>query len=179
MSSLGLGLVLAGVFLLLIAGRASRRFGLPAGRIISMDTSGMEPPGETMFDPELGLSGRPDFLLKKGRNLIPVELKSGSTPAAPYDSHVLQVGAYLALAWSQAGRRPPYGVLAYAGAAFQIPFTAGLERELRTTIARMRTLLGKPVDRSHASPERCAGCGYAEICDQSLSLPSVQRNLRL
>ncbi len=179
MSSLGLGLVLLGFFLLLIARRASHQAGLPAGRVISMDTSGLEPPGETMFDPELGLSGRPDYLLKRGRNLIPVEIKSGNTPAAPYESHILQLAAYLALAWSQSGRRPAYGVLGYASAAYQIPFTASLERELRTTITRMRMQLGKPADRSHTSPERCAGCGYVEVCDQSLSPAGVQTNLRL
>ncbi len=179
MSTPGLALLVVGILLLLLARRGSRSTGLPAGRIIAMDTTGLEPPEKPMFDAALGLSGRPDYLLRKGRDLLPVEVKSGNAPSTPYDSHILQLGAYLALAWSQSGRRPPYGILAYKGAAFRIPFTPSLEGEVRTSITRMRATIGQPVDRSHQSPERCAGCGYSAICDQSLYRPGMRTKLRL
>lgn len=179
MMNLGFGLLAAGILLLLLARRGARSTGLPAGRIITIDTSGLEPPGRAMFDTSLGLTGRPDYLLRKGRGLIPVEVKSGSVPSAPYGSHILQLGAYLVLAWSQNGRRPPFGVLAYDGTAFQIPFTPGLEADVRRSIARMRTSLGQPVKRSHHAPERCAGCGFGEICDQSLARQSMRAKPRV
>lgn len=180
MNNPGLALLVVGILLLLLARRGSHSAGLPAGRIISMDTAGLEPPEKPIFDHVLGLSGRPDYLLRKGRDLLPVEVKSGKAPSsAPYESHLLQLGAYLMLAWSQNRRRPPYGVLVYDGAVFRIPFTAGLESEVRATIARMRAMIGQPVNRSHQSSERCAGCGYFGICDQSLAKPGMRTKLRL
>ena len=40
------------------------------------------------------LAGRPDFIIKKGDDRIPVEIKTGRPPKAPFFSHVLQIGAY-------------------------------------------------------------------------------------
>jgi CRISPR-associated exonuclease Cas4 len=179
MSAPGLALLVAGILLLMLTRRGMHATGLPAGRIVSIDTTGLKPHEEVLFDAELGLCGRPDYLLRKGRNLIPVEVKSGKAPAAPYESHILQLGAYLMLAWSERGHRPPYGVMAYEGAAFRIPFTPGLEAEVRETITRMRAALGLSVERSHQSAERCSGCGYNAICDQALAGAGMRTKLRL
>ena len=40
------------------------------------------------------LAGRPDFIIKKDEDRIPVEIKTGRPPKAPFFSHVLQIGAY-------------------------------------------------------------------------------------
>ena len=42
----------------------------------------------------LGLTGKPDYLVERDGILIPVEVKSGRTPEAPYDSHIFQLAAY-------------------------------------------------------------------------------------
>jgi CRISPR-associated exonuclease Cas4 len=178
MSNLGLVLLFVGAVLFLLTARRSHAAGLPAGRIISADMAGLEPAQAPIFDRELGLRGRPDYLLRKGRDLVPVEVKSGKPPRNPYDSHILQLGAYLMLAWSKNGRRPPFGILAYQGSSFRIPFTISLEKELRSTLNRMRDG-SQEFNRSHRSPARCTGCGYRDICDQALSNPGGAIGLRL
>src|SRR3990172_9358783 len=62
--------------------------------------------------------------------------------------------------------RPPYGILQYADQAYAIAYTQELEEELTGTLESMRADLGRSLDRSHASPERCRACGFREDCDQ-------------
>jgi CRISPR-associated exonuclease Cas4 len=90
-------------------------------------------------------------------------------PRDPYDSHVLQLGAYCLLVESHFGQRPDYGLLRYRNRTFKIPYTELLEMEVLSVIQNIR---GKKeleeVDRSHQQPNRCARCGYRDRCDQKI-----------
>lgn len=156
-----------GLFLLWLA-RRTRPAGLPAGRIVAQDTLGPRRTGETLYDPVLDLAGRPDYLVEQGDRLIPVEIKSGRSHAGPRPSHRLQLAAYCRLVESVYARRPPHGILQYADQAYAIDYTRGLEQELTRTLEALRADLGRPLDRSHESPERCRACGFREDCDQAL-----------
>ena len=84
-----------------------------------------------MFSRSFHLSGRPDYLVQQGRDLIPVEVKSGRAPRdGPYSSHILQLAAYCLLVEEAYDRRPPYGLLLYADAAdqtYEIDYTSALK----------------------------------------------------
>ena len=163
----GLALVLLGVMLLLFVRQAQRRSGLPPGIPVYIDTGNLSTP-DALFDPDWKLAGRPDFIVRHGRSLIPVEVKTGHTPAQPYEAHTLQLAAYMRLIEAQDGRKPAHGFIVYPQASFRIRNSHRLELELTKTISRMRASAASLPQRSHASPERCRACGYLSVCDQAL-----------
>jgi CRISPR-associated exonuclease Cas4 len=163
---LGLGLVL-----LWLARRGHARSGLPRGRVVYTDVGAWQKVERPLFSDEHRLAGKPDYLVAEGRELIPVEVKTGSTPVQPYRSHVLQLAAYCLLIEATYGRRPSYGVVAYTSPhrAFALDYTSALEQELLATLKRMRgDLAAGGADRSHGDPRRCIACGYRDACDQVL-----------
>jgi len=160
-------LAIAGLLLLAFAAAAYRRSGLPWGVPAYIDHRSFEP-AAPLFDPQSGLAGRPDFIIRQGRRLIPVEMKTGRTPHEPYESHKLQLAAYLRLIAAAEGRLPPHGFIVYPSASFRLPNTRSLQRQLDASLASMRSQSGTLPERSHDSPPRCAGCGFRAICDQAL-----------
>ena len=143
--------------------------GLPPGRVIHIDTTHLRPPEGTLFSANYGLAGRPDYLVNQGGIILPIEVKSGDAPVAPYASHIYQLAAYGLLIEEHFGRRPPYGIIKYRDRAIQIPFTPQLMDEVKSLLGEMRAAAdSKRVDRSHEERARCAACGFRTACDQSL-----------
>jgi len=157
--------------LLWIVSRIRRKnTGVPDGALLYADSSYMQSIPRPLYDSALQLVGKPDYVLRDKKGLtIPVELKSGAAPAYPWDSHVMQLAAYCHLVQHHFGQRPPYGIIRYQNKSFKIQYTPDLESKLQALIAEMRQAeLIESVCRSHQSVARCRGCGYSQICDQSL-----------
>lgn len=165
-----LGLAALALVLLFLSLRLRRASGLPAGEIIASDTSTWLPNAETLRSEALGLVGRPDYLARLREGVIPVEVKSGRAPAEPHAGHRLQLGAYCLLVAERYGRRPPYGIIRYADHTFKVPFDRALEGATRATVQALRDSAIAPDGpaRSHRDPGRCARCGVAGHCDQSI-----------
>jgi len=169
MVALALLLLLVGVVLLWLARHLRARSGLPVGRVVAADVGPWRRPGRPLFSRRYGLTGRPDYIVADGADLIPVEVKSARAPARPYASHVLQLAAYCLLVAETSGRRPPYGILRYADRTFRIPYTRELEEQLLEVLEAMReNLAAGDAPRRHRDPRRCAACGYREVCDEAL-----------
>jgi CRISPR-associated exonuclease Cas4 len=116
-----------------------------------------------------GLVGRPDYVVRRGRRLIPVEVKPGRHAAQPYQSDMMQLAAYCLLIEETTGQRPPYGILRYAEATFHIPFDRRLRAGLLELLVEMRVAAANQADRrSHTQVARCRSCGFFEQCDQAL-----------
>jgi CRISPR-associated exonuclease Cas4 len=172
MTSLHAGLILLFIaLLLLLASRLQRRrSGLPEGRVIASDTGGWKRLEQPLYAADLALTGKPDYILQQGGNLIPVEVKTGRTPAKPYDSHLFQLAAYCLLIDKTYNKRPAHGIIHYPGRDFEVPYTPALEASLLEILADMRrgeNLSDLP--RSHNELNRCRACGYFEVCDQKLT----------
>lgn len=158
-----------GFFLLILSGRKRKSTGLPGGQIIYADTDKWTPLEKPLYDPEVGLSGKPDYLVKQKGMIIPVEVKSSNITDAPYDSHIFQLAAYCRLVDQEYKNRPAYGIIHYPNRTFRIEYTSELENNLLDTLIEMRSIANrKQILRSHQSSHRCSGCGYNSICDQSL-----------
>ena len=172
-------ILLTGVFALLLAllgglllwlGRRQRQgSGLPAGSVIYRDTGAWEETEQPLRSRRYGLVGRPDYLVKtrdRGKSfVVPVEVKSRARPAQPYASHILQLAAYCLLVEDNFDAAPPYGLLRYADATLQIPYTDELRRRVLETAAEIRQARRAPdTRRSHDEPRRCAACGYRSAC---------------
>lgn len=161
--------LILGVALFILARRGRAQSGLPDGEVVYSDTwQRVERP---LFSRELGLTGRPDYLVEDRDELIPVEVKSGAAPAGgPRESHVYQLAAYCLLVAETYGRRPARGFIRYADQGYSVDFTRELERETLALLAAMREdAEAEEVHRSHASAARCRGCGFREVCEETLS----------
>jgi len=86
-------LILIALILLWKARQRHKSTGLPVGRIIYADTRAWGPVEEPLYAADLGLTGRPDYLVQQKDQLIPVEVKSSRVAEAPYDAHILQLAA--------------------------------------------------------------------------------------
>jgi len=162
-------LFLFALILLWLARQRQKAIGLPAGRIIYTDTRKWAPLEEPLYDPDLGLTGRPDYLVEDKGNVIPVEVKSARISAAPYDAHIYQLAAYCRLVQRHFGKRPHYGILHYANRTFAIDYTPQLEKALLELLDEVRIQdKRRETARSHDSAARCSRCGYRAICDQRL-----------
>ena len=151
------------------ASRQRSAAGLPGGQVIYSDTRQWGAVEKPFYDPLTGLTGKPDYVIKKGRQLIPVEVKSSKVTDAPYDSHIYQLAAYCHLTMRETGTRPQYGILHYPNRTYRIDYTLELENELMDIISDLRYQeRRRNVSRSHESPGRCAHCGFQKNCDQSL-----------
>jgi len=152
-----------------LSGRQRKSSGLPAGRIISSDTSRWGKVEKPLYDPISGLTGKPDYLIEENGVFIPVEVKSSRAPNLPHDSHIYQVAAYCLLVERTYTKRPPYGLLRYRDKTFSIDFTRVLQHELEDMLEAMRNQEKRgEAERSHQEPARCARCGYRSICNQRL-----------
>ena len=167
---ISLTLLLIAIILFWQSNRQRRQTGLPGGRVIYTDTGQWGRVQKPLYDAEMRLTGKPDYLVERNGVVIPIEVKSGKAPDAPYDSHIYQLASYCYLVHKTMGKRPPYGIIHYSNRDFAIDYTPELEVALLDILAEMRRdARRKNVDCSHNSPARCRGCGYRKICDQYLA----------
>jgi CRISPR-associated exonuclease Cas4 len=166
----GLVLLVFALILFFLSGLQRRASGLPGGRVIYTDTRAWGKVERPFFDQDLGLTGKPDYLIEQNGKIIPIEVKTGRTPEAPYDSHIFQVAAYCYLIHKTTGQRPPYGLLHYPGRDFAVDYTPQLEYALRDLLAGMRVDGQRTeVRRSHEDEQRCRHCGFRQTCEQRLA----------
>ena len=162
-------LLILALIILFISGRTRKSAGLPGGQVIYEDTSNWEKVEKPLYDPVTQLTGRPDYLVRQGKQVIPVEVKSGYTPDSPYDSHIFQLAAYCLLVEREFGERPAHGIIHYDRRTFSIEYTDELEEALIDLLTEIRQDdRRKNVHRSHEDLARCNGCGYNYTCDQAL-----------
>ncbi len=167
---LSLALLLLALFLFWQSHRQRKQAGLPGGRVIYTDTNAWGKVDKPLYDSSLRLTGKPDYLVERNGKIIPVEVKSGRAPDAPYDSHIYQLASYCLLVERTMGKRPPYGIIHYRNRDFAVDYTRELESALLDILAEMRRdETRREVDCSHNSPARCRGCGFRRICDQRLA----------
>jgi CRISPR-associated exonuclease Cas4 len=164
----------AALVALWLARRSRAAIGLPAGRLVYTDTTRWRPVERPLFSRAYQLTGRPDYLVQRGRDLIPVEVKSGQAPPdGPYSSHILQLATYCLLVTEVYDHRPSCGIILYtdnADQAYELDYTPALEEELLTVLDQMRLALveGNAL-RQHDEVARCQACSYQVNCHQSLA----------
>lgn len=163
------GAILCGICLLLLSFRQKRKLGLPKGRLVYADPGLWGKPEKPFYSAELGLTGKPDYIVNQHSVLLPVEVKSGWAPPTPYDSHIFQLAAYCLLIKYATQKQPPYGLLKYRNRTFAIDYTPAMQDAVLGVVndIRQQKKQGEAL-RSHQEPRRCARCGYRYTCDQRL-----------
>ncbi len=131
-------------------------------RYVGMETSRL------LKSERYGLTGRPDYILERGGEIIPVEVKSGRKPKGPLFSHVLQVAAYCLLL-EEEGNKVSHGILRYGDMEHEVEFDAELRSILLGKLKEMRRLLNsEDVHRNHHRQGKCHSCSRREICPERL-----------
>jgi CRISPR-associated exonuclease Cas4 len=168
-------------FVLLAMGFALRRWGerqraqagLPAGEVVYSDTGAWEAVEKPLISRRYGLIGKPDYLVRVTAEgapvLVPVEVKSRTRPTQTPEGHILQLATYCLLVEDLHKLRPPYGLLHYANATLQIPYTAELRQAVLDTAAAIRTArTAADLHRDHNDSARCRACGYRHACGEEI-----------
>jgi CRISPR-associated exonuclease Cas4 len=169
---IGAGLLLAALGLVLLAWSRLQRekAGLPSGEVVYADTGAWQRCERPLYSERHRLSGKPDYLVRERRRLVPIEVKPGRAATEPYEGDVLQLAAYCLLVDEEFGQRPRYGYLKYQQRVFRIEYSSALERELLRRLDAMRQdAVAQDVAVSHGEPARCLACGHREHCDQRLA----------
>lgn len=163
--------LLCALLLIWLSRRVRRHAGLPDGRVVYADTAGWDRVQRPLFSERLRLSGKPDYLVRKGHCYVPVEVKSGAMPpGGAYRSHQLQLTAYCLLAEEHFGARPTHGLIKYDDGVYSMDYSPELEHALIDTLSCMRADVDvAEVQRSHRAVGRCRGCGLHTDCTDSLA----------
>jgi len=170
---MGIPLLLVALLMLVVAavlfrlGRRGRAAsGLPRGTVVYVDSHDWErsPP---LRAPRYGLVGRPDYLLRDGRAIIPVEVKPSRQAPEPYEADLLQLAAYCLLVEETYRVTPPHGLIVYQQHTFEVPFDEAMREELLAVLEEMRQA-GDDDDvlRSHDQPARCIACSMRGHCGE-------------
>jgi CRISPR-associated exonuclease Cas4 len=116
------------------------------------------------------LRGRPDYLLRHRKGLIPVELKPLRTSRTLYESDRLQIATYLMLARAaNPDTTVPYGVVRYKDTTFRVYLTEELEARCLSVAEQVRAAKhATVVHRTHNVPAKCRACAHRTACGESL-----------
>lgn len=169
------GIILLALVLFWVSNRQQKAAGLPGGRVVYSDMRSWGKVDKPLYVPALGLTGKPDYMVEHGDQVIPVEVKRVRNPLQqmPYDSHLYQLAAYCLMINELYEQRPAYGLLHYTDGqqsrTFAVDFTPALEAAVRNLIADIQSQPTRtPPNRSHAVKARCQSCGFRHACDQYL-----------
>jgi CRISPR-associated exonuclease Cas4 len=142
-------------------------YGIPAGKVIYSD---LDRPGKPLYSKRLGISGKPDYIVKgRGRSLIPVEIKSGRA-VEPHKNHIMQLAAYCYLVEENYHSSVPYGIIVYSdGLLHRINFDNTLRHDLLATVDEMKRAIGHDCPRrTHNYKQKCRHCSFHGSCKNSL-----------
>lgn len=152
------------------ARRRLLKSGILEGRIVYQDTDRRRNVERPLISHGCGLIGKPDYLVDRSNQLIPVEVKSRRCPpSGPHASDAAQLTAYCVLVEDFCGVMPSYGIIQYANRAWPIRYTVKGREQLLEILDEMRAARqSNSVHRDHTQAGRCRACGYRAACDEAL-----------
>ena len=135
------------------------------------------PDGLTQDTPVLksrkyNLAGRPDYMINEKDSHVPVEVKTGRRPKAPFFSHVLQIGAYCLLSEETFQRSPSHGQIRYGfdSEPHEVEWEPKLKNLVVEKIEEMNDILDGKTEahRNHKRVGKCNNCSRRKGCPERL-----------
>ena len=121
---------------------------------------------------KFNLAGRPDYLIKDKEQRIPVEVKTGRRPKAPFFSHVLQIGAYCLLSEETFGVKPRHGQIRYGfeNEPHEVKWDSDLKGLVNEKLEEMNDILKGKMEahRNHKRVGKCNNCSRRKGCPERL-----------
>ena len=118
------------------------------------------------------LAGRPDYMIKENDLHIPVEVKTGRRPKAPFFSHVLQIGAYCLLSEETFQKNPSHGQIRYGfeNEPHNVEWEPKLKNLVVEKIEEMNDILDGKMEahRNHKRAGKCNNCSRRKGCPERL-----------
>ena len=118
------------------------------------------------------LAGRPDYMIKENNLRIPVEVKTGRRPKAPFFSHILQIGAYCLLSEETFRTSPSHGQIRYGfeSEPHKVVWEPKLKTLVLEKIEEMNDILeGRTkAHRNHKRVGKCNNCSRRKGCPERL-----------
>ena len=113
-----------------------------------------------------------DYLIKEGEQRIPVEVKTGRRPKAPFFSHVLQIGAYCLLSEETFLKSPSHGQIRYGfeNEPHHVEWEPKLKTLVIEKIEEMNDILDGKMEahRNHKRAGKCYNCSRRKGCPERL-----------
>jgi CRISPR-associated exonuclease Cas4 len=145
--------------------KKKKSYGIPDGLILYSD---LNVPADPLFSRRYRLIGKPDYIVRKENQCIPVEVKSGKG-SHPHQSQVLQLAAYCQILEDITGVFVPEGLLVYNNVPYTIRYDPKLRFELETVMKTMRASLRRgDIQRNHHESGRCRYCSMRQYCTNFL-----------
>lgn len=125
-------------------------------------------PTRTYVSPELGLSSRPDALVKEGDQLIPVDLHPTATKVR--DRHVISLLVHMRLVEQFEGARPPHGLLLLGKEQRQVRIKNADEKQrwLEALMDEMHSIMEGVPAVPAPSRYKCKSCDVRKLCAHSM-----------
>ena len=121
---------------------------------------------------KFNLAGLPDYLIKDKEQRIPVEVKTGRRPKAPFFSHVLQIGAYCLLSEETFGVKPSHGQIRYGfeNEPHEVKWDSDLKGLVNEKLEEMNDILKGKMEahRNHKRVGKCNNCSRRKGCPERL-----------
>ncbi len=142
--------------------------GIDKGGILAYSDG--EKDADLLLCSETGLRGRPDQIVIIDNEFIPVEQKTGKVPATPYESHRIQLLAYMHLVSKVSNNETPYGILRYGSESLhKITWDEIAKETLKNeTQTIQRLMVEGGAKRNHERTGKCANCSRRHRCPESL-----------
>lgn len=141
---------------------------IPNGKIVFNDLQGES---YSLYSSIYPLIGKPDLVIKKGRKIIPIELKTGHH-LHPRAHHVMQLIAYCQITTEYFHKSTPYGYIIYSDTCkrFKIPFDQNAKNRLKKSIEDMKMIRDQnKVIRNHHLRNKCNHCNLKNVCNQKIN----------
>lgn len=120
-----------------------------------------------LFSEKYNLTGKPDFVYKKGKKLFPVELKSGKIKKEklPHQGDLLQLIAYFLILEDLYGAKVKKGKLIYSDYSFIVKNNKRTRRMLFKTLKQMRKMLETGEGEAICNFAHCRYCLCKNVCE--------------
>ena len=131
--------------------------------------SDLNKPGKPFFSKRYRITGKPDYIVKKKKHYVPVEVKTGIYNE-PQKNHIFQLAGYCHLLEENYGGFVPYGILVYNDMyQYKIPFDPRIRFEFESTVKNMRHAMktGR-ITRNHSDSHRCKSCSMRTYCKMKI-----------
>jgi CRISPR-associated exonuclease Cas4 len=148
-----IGIFRMGIFLVIAVYLLKKRLGSLGKPLLYTDNDIHG--SEVLYAKSLALKGKPDAIIRTRDGIMPLEIKTGRTPKAPRESHIMQLMAYCYLVEEKYHKRPAGGILQYSktGTEFRIPYTEEAEESIKMIVQEILEAKSKGQSFSCSHPD--------------------------
>lgn len=168
---LGLALLIAALVAWLNHRAGLKRLAIqPNWQLLYADDAGKKAKLLAAETEDAHIVGRPDRVYKdvKKNEAIIVEDKSRKKPRFLYDSHKMQLAAYVMMVEQKFDLPVSRALVRYSDGTIEVPVNDELREEVIEIISEMAHVVPEELFVNHNQPAKCRRCEYRNVCPQAM-----------